>query len=418
MSNGALPCEKLDQEFHVCFVTTSPSASPLEIMQGVHKAIEKAFDEPIASWDCKSKKEVLLQPFGLFFAGNNPMHVELSSSAGLNSNYFCQTCKVGGTWKHKQTYTGFSQILVEGAPHNSSETTKHVLQQLMTALKPNVTTTLNNTISGSGIKDIDVLTNLTEELKRIHALIHASSNGAVMNPLLHMPGIDIHKDTPTEILHTILLGIKEKKIVLFQTHLGSVATAGLNIHSVQVEYICHYKGGLISKHFKMLTQVMSFLIFNLVPCDILQAWLIIGRLIVLAWCTDIEDIEAYMSKLSTCIQDFLHMTCKCSPSILILKLKFHFLCYESFNAVFYFSSIYSNHLTPSHDIAWLFTSMDSVKHVVTGGFWSDEQTGQWLWASLNILNHILHHPYHTALVGLPTERSRCPGYHLFSEPPT
>ncbi|KAL4080590.1 hypothetical protein J3A83DRAFT_4355635 [Scleroderma citrinum] len=264
MSNGALPCEKLDQEFHVCFVTTSPSASPLEIMQGVHKAIEKAFDEPIASWDCKSKKEVLLQPFGLFFAGNNPMHVELSSSAGLNSNYFCQTCKVGGTWKHKQTYTGFSQILVVG--------------------------------------------------------------------------IDIHKDTPTEILHTILLGIvkyywaqtvwhlkKEKKVVLFQTHLGSVATAGLNIHSVQVEYICHYKGGLISKHFKMLTQVMSFLIFNLVPCDILQAWLIIGRLIVLAWCTDIEDIEAYMSKLSTCIQDFLHMTCKCSPSILILKLKFHFL---------------------------------------------------------------------------------------------
>jgi len=40
MSNGALPCEKLDQEFHVRFVAMSPNASPLEIMQGVHKAIE------------------------------------------------------------------------------------------------------------------------------------------------------------------------------------------------------------------------------------------------------------------------------------------------------------------------------------------------------------------------------------------
>ena len=40
MSNGTLPHEKLDQEFHVHFVTTSPSASPLEIMQGVRKAIE------------------------------------------------------------------------------------------------------------------------------------------------------------------------------------------------------------------------------------------------------------------------------------------------------------------------------------------------------------------------------------------
>ena len=84
----------------------------------------------------------------------------------------------------------------------------------MTALEPNVATTLSDTISGSGIKDLfaqpiierliklgqqlrkgsgdgstlspsDVLTNLTEELKAIHA-----SSGAVMNPLLHMPGMD------------------------------------------------------------------------------------------------------------------------------------------------------------------------------------------------------------------------------------
>ena len=80
---------------------------------------------------------------------------------------------------------------------------------------------------------------------------------------------------------------------LFQTRLGSVATAGLNIPNIQAEYICHYKGGLIGKHFKTLAQVMSFLIFDLVPRNVLQAWLVIGRLMVLAWCTDIEDIDAY-----------------------------------------------------------------------------------------------------------------------------
>ena len=80
----------------------------------------KAFDEPIASWDCKLKEEVLLRPFGLFFAGDNPMQAELSSSAGLNCNYFCRTCKVGGTRKHKQSDVGFSQILAVGrhcTPH-------------------------------------------------------------------------------------------------------------------------------------------------------------------------------------------------------------------------------------------------------------------------------------------------------------
>ena len=44
-------------------------------------------------------------------------------------------------------------VIQEGAPRNSSETAEHVFQQLMTALEPNVATTLNDAISGSGIKD-------------------------------------------------------------------------------------------------------------------------------------------------------------------------------------------------------------------------------------------------------------------------
>ena len=111
-------------------------------------------------------------------------------------------------------------VIQEGAPRNSSETAEHVFQQLMTALEPNVATTLNDAISGSGIKDTfaqpiikhlvklgqqlrkgsgdgsvlspgDVLTNLTEELKKIHT----SSGGAVMNPLLHMSGMDHNSES-------------------------------------------------------------------------------------------------------------------------------------------------------------------------------------------------------------------------------
>jgi hypothetical protein len=40
MSNGALPRTKLESEFHVRFVATSPHATPLEIMQGVRASIE------------------------------------------------------------------------------------------------------------------------------------------------------------------------------------------------------------------------------------------------------------------------------------------------------------------------------------------------------------------------------------------
>ncbi|KAI5989186.1 hypothetical protein F5J12DRAFT_907657 [Pisolithus orientalis] len=298
MSNGALSHEKLNQDFHVQFVATSLNVTPLEIMQGVHKAIEKAFDEPVASWDCQLKEEVLLQPFALFFAGDNTMQVDLSSSAGLNSNYFCQTCKVGRTHKHKHSEIGFSQILQEGVLWNSNVTAEHVFQQLMMALEPNIASALNDAVTGSGIKDMiaqpiikhlvklgqqlwkgsvdrlplspsDALTNLTEELKKIHT----SSGGAVMNPLLNMP------DTLTEILHIILLSIMKYYWAQTVWYLEKEK-------NIQSEYMCHYKGALSGKHFKTLVQVMSFLIFDL-------AWLVARRLMVLAWQTDIEDLDAY-----------------------------------------------------------------------------------------------------------------------------
>ncbi|KAJ7796468.1 hypothetical protein B0H14DRAFT_2390704 [Mycena olivaceomarginata] len=209
----------------------------------------------------------------------------------------------------------------------------------------------------------------------------------------------MHKDTPTEILHTIPLGVvkyyrgqtawllkKGKDPSLFQTPLNSILADALNIPKIQADYMCQYKGSLIGKHFKTLSQIMAFAVEGLVPPDVLKAWLILGRLTVLLWHTDIDDIESYTTELETAINDFLNITCKCSPSILISKPKFHFLLhlpfficrfgpavllsterYEAYNAVFRVCSIYSNRLTPNRDIAWSFAGIDRMMHIVTGG---------------------------------------------------
>jgi hypothetical protein len=128
-----------------------------------------------------------------------------------------------------------------------------------------------------------------------------------INPLLGVPSLDIHKDTPTEILHTILLGIvkyywgqtvyildKAHLLDLLRTRLASVEKDGLNSPSLVADYIVRYKGGLIGKHFKSLAQVMPYLIYDLVPQTVLDGWTVIGRLIVLLWHTSIEDTEAYL----------------------------------------------------------------------------------------------------------------------------
>jgi hypothetical protein len=159
---------------------------------------------------------------------------------------------------------------------------------------------------------------------------------------------------PTEILHTILLGVvkyfwgqtvflleKAKLLGVFQHRLESINKDRLNAPCLNADYICHYKGGLIGKHFKSLAQVMPFIIHNLVPPTVLDAWTVIGELVVLIWHTKIVDTEVYLisfylwklspltfvrqANLSRKIEDFLNITLQCTPSILISKPKFHFL---------------------------------------------------------------------------------------------
>ncbi|KAI0694537.1 hypothetical protein BC835DRAFT_1218165, partial [Cytidiella melzeri] len=147
-----------------------------------------------------------------------------------------------------------------------------------------------------------------------------------------------HLDTPTEILHTILLGIvkyfwgqtvfileKSKLLSVLQSRMESISQNGLNLPSFSPDYMCRYRGSLIGKHFKSLAQVMPFLIYDLVPQIVVDGWNVIGELVVLLWHTTIEDREKYLAQLSRTIDDVLNVTARCAPSILILKPKFHFL---------------------------------------------------------------------------------------------
>lgn len=132
--------------------------------------------------------------------------------------------------------------------------------------------------------------------------------------------------------------------------------------------------------------------------------------------------------MEKCINDFINVTCQCSPGILLSKPKFHFLLhipffirrfgpailysterYEAYNAVFRAASIYSNRQAPSRDIAWTFAGIDRVKHIVTGGWWRDTHTGLWTHAGVSVLKHIAENPQHAALVGLTTKTTQLPG---------
>ncbi len=129
MSNANMPREMLEKEFCVRFVSSSPNATPMELMEAMRESIRyfiilngsagiiiriqtdrKASEKGIVAWDCINEEEVILCPYPLLFAGDNPMQAEECSQGGLTCNYFCRTCKVGGTRESKMTDMGFESL--------------------------------------------------------------------------------------------------------------------------------------------------------------------------------------------------------------------------------------------------------------------------------------------------------------------
>ncbi|KAG2051831.1 hypothetical protein BDR06DRAFT_983423 [Suillus hirtellus] len=339
MSNMNLPHEMLEKEFFVRFVSSSPHAPPMELIDAAQSGV--------IVWDCKYNEEVMLIPYVLFLAGDNPMQAEECSHTGLNCNYFCRTCEVGGTKEYKESEAGYNTIFMFETAFKSGATTKIQNSVSLTGVRDSSSASIlsalvelrkklrKHTVGSQALPENEVEVALRKEFKE---LLKGGQLDDIINPLLGMDGLDIHMDTPTEILHTILLGVvkyfwgqtvfllkKAKFLHIFQCQLKSIDKDGLNAPCLNTDYICHYEGSLIGKHFKSLAQVMPFIIHNLIPPPVLNAWTVIGELVVLVWHTKITDMEAYLAILSQTIEDFLNVTTQCAPSILISKPKFHFL---------------------------------------------------------------------------------------------
>ena len=251
----------------------------------------------------------------------------------------------------------------------------------------------------------------------------------IMNPSLVMPGFDPHSDTPMELLHTILLGIakyswhsshtlwKADAQTKFSLHLQAANVDGLTLPPIRAAYIMQYTNSLIGRQCKILVQLATFQLYDIVSRDHLLLWMAIGELAAMLWFPEIDDLEVYIVSLSnicskyvftkidiqndieTCVANVLDQFSILQPSRITTKLKLHLLVhavedirrfgplidesteiFECNNAIFQACSIYSNKLAPSRDIAIQFAEMEGAKQRISGGFWRDAD-GNWVQAA-------------------------------------
>jgi hypothetical protein len=118
-------------------------------------------------------------------------------------------------------------------------------------------------------------------------------------------GHDPTKDTPVEILHTILLGVVKyiwhysympwKKDVKkrFAQQLQASDIRGLSLPPIRASYIMQYANLLIGHQLKMLIQTAVFHVYDLVDDAHFAVWKAVGQLAALLWVPEIQNMNEY-----------------------------------------------------------------------------------------------------------------------------
>ncbi|KAJ7444944.1 hypothetical protein FB451DRAFT_1434147 [Mycena latifolia] len=429
-SNANLPGQLLQQEYFVRFVSTSPHAGALEQLKVVVNHVKETHISPVRTYDAETGRPCSFR-LGIPDApADNPQQAEEASHIGHQGSHFCRRCKVGGTSEEKECPDGYHSFYETGQPRNVQEIRDCVLTQIGLATS-GVAARVEALQTASGTKDkiaqhwIDILIQKARDMQtetpgRSHDEIStellmwlSTQTDQPYNPLLDLPHFDPSQDTLVEILHTILLG--DAKYTWYELHhnwtpaqqniftvrLQSTNLDGLRVPPIRAAYMMQYRNGLIGKHFKTLMQTMIFHVHDLVSPDQFVLVRALGELGPILWMPVIDNMENYLADLQILIDNLLDAFATLDPTKILIKLKLHVLLhiiddirrrgpavrfstevFECFNAIFRLCSVLSNHQAPSRDIAAKLADLDRVKHILSGGYWLEDEA--WIRAGKDV----------------------------------
>lgn len=119
-------------------------------------------------------------------------------------------------------------------------------------------------------------------------------------------GLDPHSDTPVEVLHVVLLGFVKyfwRDLVQNQVNdaqkqtliarLNSLDVKGLGISKLGGATLVNYAGSLTGRDFRAISQVAPFVIYDMVPPEVYDAWVALSTMVPLIWQPVIDDIDKF-----------------------------------------------------------------------------------------------------------------------------
>ncbi|KAA1077301.1 hypothetical protein PGT21_002490 [Puccinia graminis f. sp. tritici] len=438
---AGLPPNLTNQHYNCHFLTTSNSAGPMELAEGIVDDLMKLVEEGCVAYDCGLSEEVLVTSGLLCFLADTPMHAEITSTVMPgNSRNPCRTCDLSvGSVAMKKTMAYlqfFLQISADGCwIRNGFRSWLGIIANcylLWDMSKEARTKTRVAQLGGDlGIKD-----SVNNEILLFKYSIQAKGAGAtaanhaftkriadtdrsnperLFNPFFRVPDFDGCRDTPVEVLHVFLLGVvkymvrdvmgraKPAQLGVIEGWYRAFVTTSLNIPSLSPYYMARHSTNFVGKEFKIVLQSAPFVLFTFMTAEERRAWSALCELAPLVFQTRIDDMDSYVSDLRYHIQKFLYHTIKITAQW-VNKPKFHMLLhlpdsierfgpaslfatekFESYNGVLRNASIHSNRQSPGKDIAITFANYKVLRHLICGGhFQHPKEPGKYVAAGAEV----------------------------------
>ncbi|KAJ7868986.1 hypothetical protein B0H14DRAFT_2346333 [Mycena olivaceomarginata] len=260
IANINLPHKLLSQEYFVRFWATLQYASSPEQFDALAEDWRKDWT---TTYDCKLQQEILFRVGIHLLPADNPQQAETTSTAGSSGNLWRREDDSGGSATHRESDEGYHSLFAVDSRLNDPKI-KNEARQLFA----------------------NFVARINPELRP----------GDHYNVLLCLRGLDPHRDSPCEILHTVLLGEdryvwyettkgwNDEQGAIFAARLQSASIDGLNLPPLRAQYMVQYKKSLIGKPYKAHQQVRIFqLDAQLCSPALFELWKANGVLGALIW---------------------------------------------------------------------------------------------------------------------------------------
>ncbi|TFY54865.1 hypothetical protein EVJ58_g8605 [Rhodofomes roseus] len=262
--------------------------------------------------------------------GDNPMQSEFACHAGLEAKFFCRMCWVKGKDGHQESLS--AMVGGQRQPAETQKLSEDVLFKISTMQRQSDTTELH---TNSGIKDrfLQFFLDKVAKMKKLspfcddEELIREAFKTVPLipfSPIWHLKGLNPHAHTPVEILHVILLGIvkyfwrdavdrlKEKELEILIIRLNSLDVSGID---------------------PLVSALAVFVLYDLLPPNIIKAWAALGALVPLV------QLEAAIDHFMKCTMEWTSCWFNKSKNHFLKHLQEHIwqfgpaVLFATFNAV-------------------------------------------------------------------------------------